>query len=194
MGRYIKIRNNKNIKVKLLLSGFLSNFFEFYDFALFGAFVVPLSRAFFPNQNNEFTNILNSLLVFGIAFFARPFGSLFFGYLGDTKGRRYALMLSISTMGISTFLIGCLPQYSEIGILATLLLIMCRLLQGFSLGGESNGSFIFLLEHTKSYKGLVGALVLASGTTGIILVTFQGIIFTQPNMPEWTCAFHFGLG
>jgi len=189
-----KTRNNKGMKVKLLLSGFLSNFFEFYDFALFGAFIVPLSKAFFPDQNDDFSPILNSLLVFAVAFFARPFGSFFFGYLGDTKGRKYALMLSISIMGVATFLIGCLPTYNEIGIFATILLIICRLLQGFSLGGESNGSLIFVLEHIKNYKGLIGASVLASGTTGIILATFQGIIFTQSNMPKWAWRIPFWLG
>lgn len=194
MNYNIQTENNKNIKVKLLLSGFLSNFFEFYDFALFGAFAVPLSKAFFPDQDNEFSSILNSLSVFGIAFFARPFGAFFFGYLGDTKGRRYALMLSILLMGVSTFLIGCLPTYKEIGTLAPLLLIICRLLQGFSLGGESNGSFIFLLEHIKNNKGLIGASVLASGTTGIIFATFQGIIFTQQNMPEWAWRIPFWIG
>lgn len=177
---------------KLLVSGFLSNFFEFYDFTLYAAFALPLAKAFFPSD--EFSSIIKSLTVFGIAFFARPFGSFFFGYLGDTKGRRISLMLSLLLMSLSTFIIGCLPTYNEVGVFATILLILCRLLQGFSLGGESTGSFIFLLEHIGKNRGLIGATVLASGTLGMIFATLQGVIFTQKNMPEWSWRIPFWLG
>lgn len=181
-----------NSKKTLFASCFLSNFLEFYDFALFGAFLVPMSKDFFIDD--ELSGILRSLMIFGVAFFARPFGSLFFGYLGDTRGRKTALMSSILVMGIFTCLIGCIPSATQIGILAPILLILCRLAQGFALGGESNGSFIFLLENLNKRKGLAGSIVLACGTVGFIAATFMGIMFTRYDVPHWYWRIPFCMG
>lgn len=185
------ITNSSLKKSKIILFGIFGNFFEFYDFVLFGIFAIPISKAFFPG--NEIPALLNSLIVFSIAFFARPFGSIFFGYLGDNIGRKYSLQLSIIIMAISTFLIGCLPTYQSFGLATIIMLIILRLLQGFSLGGESNGSFIFLFEHLKKYNGLVGALILACGSLGMVVANLLGIIFTKPGMPDWAWRISFWL-
>ena len=179
-------------KKTLLISCFLSNFLEFYDFALYGTFVIPMSKDFFISDN--LSGIFSGLAVFGVAFFARPFGSMFFGYIGDTRGRKIALTSSIMVMGLFTSLIGCIPSATKIGILAPIFLIICRLAQGFALGGESNGSFILLLEKLNMRRGLAGSLVLACGTMGFITATYIGIIFAQCNMPHWSWRIPFCAG
>lgn len=179
-------------KNKALFSAFISNFLEFYDFSLFGAFSIYFSQLFF--SGDKWSTLLKSLSVLGVSFIARPFGSLFFGYIGDRYGRKQSLSFSILLMGVATFGIGCLPTYNEIGVVSAVLLVICRLLQGFSLGGESTGSYVFLLEQVKVRKAFIGALVLASGTTGMLFANFQAQLFTQCHMPEWSWRIPFWLG
>jgi len=177
---------------KILFSAILGNALEFYDFALFGAFSVVFSHLFFTGDS--ISSLLGSLLIFAVAFFVRPLGSIFFGYLGDIYGRKKALSYSIIFMGFFTFLIGCLPVYKDVGALATALLFCCRLGQGFCLGGENNGSAIFLLEHLKERKGYAGALILTGGAAGTILATLLSGLVSLPLMPEWAWRIPFLLG
>lgn len=178
--------------IYLIIVSICSNFFEFYEFMLFPVLTIPLTQAFFIDSS--ITNILNSLLIFATAFVMRPIGALFFGYLGDNRGRKYSLTLSTLTMGIATFSIGCLPSYNQIGSLATILLVVCRLLQGFSLGGESNGSFIFLLEHIKRRQAIAGASVIAGAYGGMVFAMLQGAILTRPDMPYFAWRIPFWIG
>lgn len=181
-------RKNK----KAVFSAIIGNGLEFYDFALFGAFSLTFSRLFFTGD--KIISLLSTLSIFAVAFFVRPLGSVFFGYLGDRFGRKKALSYSIIFMGIFTFLIGCLPIYSDVGYLAPLLLLCCRLGQGFCLGGENNGSAIFLLEHLKKGKGYAGALILTGGAIGTILATLFSAIINLSFMPEWAWRLPFLLG
>jgi len=180
-------------KAKIIASAIIGNGLEFYDFALFGAFSVLFSKLFFTGDKT--TALMGSLSIFAIAFFVRPLGSYFFGTFGDRFGRKNALSASIVFMGVFTFLIGCLPVYEEVGFLAPILLLCCRLGQGFCLGGENNGSAIFLLEHLTSRKGLAGALILTGGAIGTILATLFSALTNMPLMPEWAwrVPFLFGL-
>jgi len=177
---------------KALVSAILGNGLEFYDFALFGAFSVILSRVFFTGDKT--IALISTLSIFAIAFFVRPLGSILFGYIGDRFGRKKALSSSIIFMGFFTFLIGCLPTYNEIGYLAPVLLLCCRLGQGFCLGGENNGSAIFLLEHLKNRKGFAGALILTGGAIGTVLATSLAVIASLPFMPTWAWRVPFLLG
>jgi len=125
----------------------------------------------------------------------RPFGASVFGYIGDRWGRRKALILSISLMGIPTCLIGILPSYMSWGLYASFVLVSCRLLQGLCTGGEYNGSAIFALEHVgKRFPGFVGGLVTGASVIGAFMATSVGILCNQPWMPSWSwrVAFCFG--
>ena len=177
---------------KVIFSAIIGNGLEFYDFALFGAFSVLLSKLFFTGDS--ITSLLSTLSIFAVAFFVRPLGSLFFGYLGDMYGRKKALTYSIIFMGLFTFLIGCLPTYQDIGYGAPLLLLCCRLGQGFCLGGENNGSSIFLLEHLSQRKGYAGALILTGGAIGTLLATFFAGFVSLSFMPEWAWRLPFLFG
>lgn len=194
----IKVKNfsNDNLKMrinkKILFSAIIGNGLEFYDFALFGAFSVTFSTLFFTGD--KISSLLSTLSIFAVAFFVRPLGSIFFGYLGDHFGRKKALSYSIVFMGVFTFLIGCLPVYNDIGYLAPFLLLCCRLGQGFCLGGENNGSSIFLLEHLKSRKGYAGALILTGGAVGTISATLFSALANVSFMPEWAWRVPFLLG
>jgi len=177
---------------KIIWSAIIGNGLEFYDFALFGAFSLTFSQLFFTGD--KISSLLSTLSIFAVAFFMRPIGSLFFGYLGDVFGRKKALSYSIIFMGMFTFLIGCLPLYQDVGYFAPLLLLCCRLGQGFCLGGENNGSAIFLLEHLQKRKGYAGALILTGGAAGTLLATFFAAVTNLSFMPEWAWRLPFLFG
>lgn len=190
--------NNDNTKEnlwahkKIILSAIIGNGLEFYDFALFGAFSVVFAKLFFVGD--AISSLISTLSIFAVAFFVRPLGSIFFGYVGDQFGRKRALSYSIIFMGVFTFLIGCLPVYKDVGYWAPFLLLMCRLGQGFCLGGENNGSAIFLLEHLKRRKGFAGAFILTGGAIGTLLATFFAGVANLEMMPEWAWRLPFLFG
>lgn len=132
-------------KVKIILSCLTGNILEWFDFAVFG-FIAPLIANQFVPSSSSFISILLTYSIFAIGFFIRPFGAILFGHIGDTYGRKTALVLSSFVMGIPTFCIGLLPNYETIGILAPILLVICRIFQGLSIGGEFTGAFIYLVE------------------------------------------------
>jgi metabolite-proton symporter len=131
------------------LVGTTVEFFDFYIFATAAVLVFP--RFFFP-RGNPAAAMLASLATFGVAFLARPIGSALFGHFGDRIGRKRTLVLALSTMGLSTFLIGVLPGYSVLGIAAPLLLALCRFGQGIGLGGEWGGAVLLAVENAPSHR------------------------------------------
>ncbi|ASQ45396.1 MFS transporter [Legionella clemsonensis] len=154
---------------RIVIPGLLGNVLEWYDFALYGYFASTLTPLFFPAQNKTLALIL-TFTVFAIGFLMRPLGAIVFGYIGDRLGRKHALSYAILLMAIPTTLIGLLPDYSQIGIIAPSLLIVCRLLQGLAVGGEFTGSMVYLLEHTPTAKqGFYGSLAMASAFGGLLL-------------------------
>ncbi len=131
------------------LVGTTVEFFDFYIYATAAVLVFP--SLFFP-ASNPASAVLLSLATFGVAFFARPVGSALFGHFGDRIGRKRTLVLALSTMGLSTFLIGVLPGYAAIGLLAPLLLALCRFGQGIGLGGEWGGAVLLAVENAPPGK------------------------------------------
>mgnify|MGYP001292777834 CR=1 FL=1 len=170
---------------KNLFAGSLGTAFEFYDYTLYGVFAPLFAEIFFPG-GNHYIKLMLSLSVFAVSFFVRPLGALIFGLIGDKYGRKKALKLTITLMGLSTFLVGILPSYQQIGILAPILLTLLRSIQGFCAGGEHNGSAIFVIEHTeKGKKGLMGSFIYSSAVLGNLMALIIGSIVLNASMPEW---------
>lgn len=118
---------------------------EYYDFSVYGYVAASLAAAFFPSSNPT-VSLLNTFLVFGSAFIVRPLGAVFFGHLGDRIGRRTSLLACIAMMGVASTLIGLLPTYAQIGVAAPIFLVLLRMLQGFSTGGEIGGAASYIRE------------------------------------------------
>jgi MFS transporter, MHS family, proline/betaine transporter len=183
---------------KIILSSMIGNGLEWYEYALYAYVVTIISRLFFP-AGDESAHLLATLGIFAVGFVARPFGGILFGIIGDRYGRRAALVASIFLMAIPTGLIGLLPTFAQVGIAAPILLIILRILQGLSLGGEFSGSMTFLVEHSPSNKrGLIGALSLASLIVGFLLgsllATLINALVGEAAFESWGWRIPFLLG
>ena len=155
--------------------------FEWYDFFIFGSLTTIIARHFYADVG-EATSYILALLTFGVGFVVRPLGALAFGWFGDRTGRKTTFLVTITLMGLATVAIGLLPDYSQAGIIAPILLILMRIIQGFALGGEYGGAAIYVAEHAPNQKrglltsyinttaalGLIGALVVILSTRAIM--------------------------
>lgn len=179
---------------KNLIGALSGNFLEYYDVTLYGFFSALLGPIFFPTQDPFVTSLL-TLTAFAMGYLARPFGGMFFGYLGDKFGRKKALSLAVILVTIPTFAIGLMPSYEEIGIFAPLLVLFCRILQGICTGGEYPGAAVFIAEHSgPRKKALLCSLVPASSLLGAITGTLIGALFVQEDMPHWGWRIPFLIG
>ena len=152
---------------KIVVSGMIGNALEWYEYALYTQFASVISRVFFP-AGSEIKEFL-TFAIFAAGFLVRPLGGVIFGYIGDKFGRKFALILGIFTMAIPTTLIGLLPSYTEIGVLAPIILGVLRVIQGFSLGGEFSGCITYMVEHAPPQRrGLVGSASFVSMCIGIL--------------------------
>ena len=141
-----------NTPRQVLFASMVGTTIEFFDFYIYAtAAVLVFPRLFFP-ASDPASSTLASLATFGIAFLARPIGSALFGHFGDRIGRKRTLVLALSTMGLSTFAIGALPAYAAIGVMAPLLLALCRFGQGIGLGGEWGGAVLLAVENAPPNK------------------------------------------
>lgn len=138
-------------KRRTILCCLMGNILEWFDFAVYGYLAPLIANLFFP-VFDKFSSMLLAYSVFALGFIVRPFGAICFGFIGDIYGRKKALIISSLTMAIPTILIGCLPTYQSIGIAAPLLLMICRMFQGFSVGGEFTGSLVYLVEQGPENK------------------------------------------
>ncbi len=142
---------------------------EWYDFYLYGVLATLFASQFYP-PGNEVTALLATLATFGAGFAVRPFGAVFFGRIGDLIGRKFTFLVTISLMGGATTLIGILPTYETIGLLAPILLVVIRLLQGLALGGEYGGAAIYVAEHSPDKKrGFFTSWIQTTATLGLLL-------------------------
>jgi len=155
--------------IRTAFAGLIGNVLEWFDFAVFGYFSKEIGANFFPSTNPT-AQQLKTLAVFAIGFGTRWLGSLVLGQVGDRIGRRALLTLSIAVMGGATLGLGLLPTYAQVGILAPILLVALRLIQGFSLGGEFTGSMVYTTELASPVmRGLVSSSTAAGTTLGFIL-------------------------
>lgn len=150
-------------------AGLIGNVLEWFDFAVYGYFASDIGKQFFPRSSPVAGQLL-SLAVFAVGFAARPIGSVVLGLVGDRIGRRALLTLSIALMGFATLGIGLLPTHAQIGVAAPVLLVLLRLVQGFSLGGEFTGSMVYTTElASPTLRGLVSSSTAVGTTIGFIL-------------------------
>jgi MHS family proline/betaine transporter-like MFS transporter len=167
----------------------IGNVLEYFDFAVYGFFAVAIGATFFPSGDTT-SELLQSLAVFGVAFLLRPVGGVLFGLIGDRFGRRTALSISITSMGVVTALIGLLPGYAVLGVAAPILLVFLRCLQGLSVGGEWGASSAFLIEtagpglrgQRGSYPSMAAALGFILGSLFALLL---GVLLTAEQLGSW---------
>jgi MFS family permease len=157
---------------KAALASWVGSVLEYYDFFIYGtAAALVFGKVFFPEADPA-TGTLLSLATYGVGYVARPIGAFFMGHIGDKYGRKRVLLLTVSLMGVSTFLVGCLPTYNDIGIWAPGLLVTLRLLQGLSASGEQSGANSLSLEHAPEHRRAFFTSFTLSGTqAGLIIAT-----------------------
>ena len=154
---------------RVIFASSLGTVFEWYDFYLYGALSIIISKQFFSGVN-ETTGFIFALLAFAAGFFVRPFGALVFGRLGDLVGRKRTFLITIVLMGVSTALVGLLPNYATIGVAAPIILIVLRMLQGLALGGEYGGAATYVAEHAPDgRRGLYTSWIQTTATLGLFL-------------------------
>lgn len=147
----------------------LGTVFEWYDFYLYGSLATYIAAHFFSGVN-ETTAFIFALAAFAAGFFVRPFGAIVFGRIGDLVGRKNTFLVTMAIMGVSTFVVGLLPGYAQIGVAAPILLILMRLLQGLALGGEYGGAATYVAEHAPNHRrGLYTAWIQTTATMGLFL-------------------------
>ena len=157
---------------KVVAASFAGAMLEWYDFFVFGtASGLVFGRLFFA-QSDPLMGIIAAFATFGVGFFARPIGGIVFGHFGDRVGRKATLIWTLMIVGLSTFLIGLLPTYADVGVLAPILLVALRIVQGFGLGGEYGGAALMTIESSpRSRRGFMGSLPQAAASAGIMLAT-----------------------
>ncbi|MDF2965477.1 MAG: proP1 [Rickettsiaceae bacterium] len=187
------------MKKRLILSSGLANAFEWYDYALFGHLAQIIGQKFFPD-NNPNVALLNAFLVFAAGYLMRPLGGIVFGIIGDRLGRKTALSAAVFFMAFPTAIIGLIPTYETIGILAPIIMLIARLLQGLSMGGALTGSVSFLIEHASvSRRGLAGSIPMAGICVGILMGSLISSFFRYMLSPEqfnewgWRIPFLLGI-
>ena len=195
----MKTNSKTTINKKSLIAGFSGNILEWYDFTVYGFFATVIGTQFFP-ESDKVVQLISSFGVFAAGYLVRPLGGVIFGLIGDKQGRKKALVFSVIMMAVSTTLIAFLPVYANIGWYSALLLILLRLLQGFSVGGEFTGAISFLVETAPEGKrgfygswttfGVFGGILLGSG-----IATLITSILTKEQLHDfgWRIPFLMGV-
>jgi len=174
---------------KIIQAGAIGTALEFYDFGIYGYLAVVLATEFFPSDDPS-AALLSTLATFAVAFLVRPIGGILFGHIGDKTSRKRALALSVIGMALATFLIGLLPTYATVGVLAPLLLLVLRLIQGLSAGGEIGGAASMISESvgndrrgfwcSLAQSGSLLGLLTASGAIGLL-----NLLLTDDQVLDW---------
>lgn len=192
----IKVKGKKN---KFVFAGIIGNVLEWFDYGLYGYFAIAISVNFFPTEDKMVSLIL-SFLVFGLGFLARPIGGFIFGHYADKLGRKNILSITVILMGASTFIMGILPTYAQIGLAAPIILALVRLLQGISAGGEWGSAVSFLGEYAKpNNRAFIVSFSQVGSAIGLLMGSLIGLLFTNIFSEAallsygWRIAFLFGI-
>lgn len=177
------------VRKRAVVAAVIGNFIEWYDFTIYGYLAVVIAPLFFPSED-RLVSLMATFAVFGVAFVMRPIGALFFGNIGDRIGRRNTLAAIILITSGATFCIGLIPSYETIGILAPLLLVLARVVQGFAVGGEYGGATAFMVEYAPEDKrGIYGSwqFVTQGGSliAGLLIVTGLTTALSEEALFSW---------
>jgi MFS family permease len=180
---------DKTEERRVIFASSLGTVFEWYDFYIYAVLAPFFAGSFFP-PGNQTTALLNAFVTYAAGFLVRPFGALVFGRVGDLVGRKYTFLVTITVMGLSTFLVGCLPTYNAVGMLAPTLLVLLRLAQGLALGGEYGGAATYVAEHAPEDKrGANTAWIQTTATVGLlvalIVIYIARGLMTVDNFRGW---------
>lgn len=180
---------NNSIVRKTVLAAVSGSIIEWYDLFLYGSLVVILSNVFFPSHD-PVLSLFYSIAAFVAGAAVRPIGGIIFGRMGDLVGRKYAFFLTVTIMGIGTVMIGLLPPYGQIGILAPLILVLLRIMQGLAVGGEYGGAAIYIAENIEDDKrGYWTSYIQATATLGLLLsstiVLLTRLHMSQTEFHDW---------
>ena len=179
----------KQSTLRTALAGLIGNVLEWFDFAVYGYFASNIGHQFFPKSDPAVQTFL-AYATFALGFFARPVGSIVLGRVGDRIGRKALLTLSIALMGGATLVLGLLPTYDQVGILAPILLMLMRVIQGISLGGEFTGSMVYTTEAASPLlRGLVSSSTAAGTTLGFILGSGTAYLINHTMTPDQVNAY-----
>jgi len=176
---------SSNISYKSFFIAGLGTMLEYYDFALFAIFLPIIAPVFFPARSS-YESLMKAYVVLMIAMIMRPLGGIVFGYVGDLWGRRRALLISMYGIALATIMLGLIPPYKSIGIVAIILVLIAKSIQMLCFGGEYNGAGIYAVEHaTKAYEGVFGGMLTATTLLGALLASLAGVLCTAEGAPTW---------
>ena len=180
---------------RVVLAGAIGNIVEWYDFGLYGLLAPVLASLFFPSHD-RIAGLLGVYGGFAVGFAVRPLGAIVLGRVGDRQGRQFVLVLSVLLMGAATVAVGVLPSYAAIGVWAPVLLIVIRLFQGFSVGGEFVGSVTYLVETAAvDRRGIAGSVANVGATIGMLMAAGASALaesYPHALMETWRLPFFFG--
>eukprot|EP01084_Bolivina_argentea_P037079 68533_1 len=189
----------RSIDLRSFLTACAANMYEYYDFALLGFFSEEIATTLFPSGPGT-SAIISLYSLFAVGFIARPFGGVVFGYFGDRYGRKSSLRMAMILMSFPTFLTGCIPGYQYIGWWAPLILLLLRVLQGLSTGGENSSASIYIYETAPRHKRAFWLSVFGICSSGTLIASLFHVILqnvlteTQLYHWGWRVPFLFGIG
>src|ERR1700693_292678 len=174
---------------KVIFASSLGTVFEWYDFYLYATLAPFFAALFFPSGNDT-AALLSAFATYAAGFLVRPFGALIFGRIGDLVGRKYTFLVTIVVMGASTFLVGLLPTFAQIGWIAPVLLVTLRLCQGLALGGEYGGAATYVAEHARpNERGYATRFIQTTATLGfflaLVVIGVSRVYMDAKMFAEW---------
>src|SRR5205823_340063 len=176
--------NDRTSKIWSVVRVSSGNFLEMYDFMVFGYYASAIGNAFFPNDN-PYVSLILSFMTFGAGFLMRPLGAVVLGAYTDRHGRRAGLLLTLSLMSVGIFTIACTPDYATIGVLAPVLVLFGRLLQGFSAGMELGGVSVYLSEIARpGHKGFYVSWQSGSQQVAVMFAALVGVVLSSILPPQ----------
>ena len=177
----------------ILLTG-VGGMLEFYDFVIFSMFAIVLGQTFFPQQNSQVLQVLYAFTVFSVGYLARPLGGIIFGHISDKYGRKKSFLMTIFLMGTASFLIAFLPSYSTVGIVATILFVILRVIQGTAIGGEIPSAIVFIKESINKHSGVACGIIFCLINFGVFFaeITKDITSYFFRDQYAWRIAFILG--